>query len=101
LPKGSSYAVRFSEFDNTATLFIYARTANAQATVRNAKIRNGQTTPPIAADVLGVPFKNKRVRIDLPVSGDTFDPYVFIDCTQGIIGVEVISRSPFVGQVRG
>ena len=102
LPRGQTYAVRFNEYDPTATLFIYARSADAQATVRNAKIRHGQTTPPTAPDVLGTPvFKGKRVKVDLPVSGDAFDPYLFIDCTSGIIGVEVISRSPFVGQVRG
>lgn len=102
LHKGQTYAARFDHYPTNGTVMIYAAKAGSQATVRMARIRNGQTSVE-QADVLGSNvFDGKRVKIDLPIAGgDGLDPYLFIDCTAGIVRVEVISESPFDTQVRG
>ena len=102
LPRGSSFIALLSQFRQFTSVFVYAERAGSQARVRTARLPSGQTTVQ-QANVLGSNvFRGKRVRLDLPLSGGDFlDPYVFVDCTEGIIRVEVISDAPFVTQVRG
>jgi len=102
LSKGTTYAVRLDHYDRMATLFIYADKPGSQANVRTARVANGQTTTQVN-DVLGAQVhRGKRVRVDLPLPGnDGLDPYVFVDCTAGILRVDVLSTGPFDGQVRG
>ena len=101
LCRGTTFAMRFNDMERNATLYVYARSNDAQANVRSSRIRNNQTSA-ITTNVLGASvWRGKRVMIDLPIGGDPFDPYTFVDCTSGIIGVELISPSGVATQVRG
>jgi hypothetical protein len=101
LRKGTTFSVRFNDLERHAALYIYARSNDAQADVRSARIRKGQTSA-ITTSVLGASvWRGKRVKVDLPIGADPHDAYTFIDCTSGLVGVEVVSPSGFVTQVRG
>jgi hypothetical protein len=101
LRRGTTFCVRFNDLERHAALYIYARSNDAQANVRSARIRNNQTSA-ATTNVLGAPvWRGKRVKVDLPIGSDPHDAYSFIDCTSGIIGVEVVSPSGFVTQLRG
>lgn len=102
LTRGTTFIARFWHYERDAMLIIRCLTSDAQVNIRAGKHRQDTIAAlTVTNAITGMVFRDRIVRVELPLGGDALNPFTFIDCTRGQVAVEVLSPSRFVTQLQG